>query len=92
MIAPQPPQIFRPSYGPGIVICTVFFVEKLGYIILLYVFKKTKNYKKMCQNMIKSKINEYQYYRKLFICVDYNNRDFRDFLVHDFANTLKMIS
>ena len=54
--------------------------------------RKQKTTKKMCQNMIKSKINEYQYYRKLFICVDYNNRDFRDFLVHDFVNTLKMIS
>ena len=36
--------------------------------------------------MMKSKINKYQYYCKLIICVDYNNRDFRDFLVYDFVN------
>ena len=48
--------------------------------------RKQKTAKKYVRNIMKSKINKYQYHCKLIICVDYNNRDFRYFLVYDFVN------
>ena len=71
MIAPATPY-FQTFLRPSC--CYLYCVYNVKNLDILYCcmfLGKQKTTKKYVKNMMKSKINKYQYYCKLIICVDY---------------------